>query len=139
MTNRTAGPTWRSRYATNIPSLDAHHQGLFKILRMLVESTQKGHAKDDVDATLSFLEDYTRVHFEAEDAFMIRCRFPGAEAHAREHARFSTLLLQMKERLSKGDERASGELVPTLSAWLRDHILKQDMALAEHLRAILKG
>ncbi len=138
MTNRPASPIWRSRYATNIPSLDAHHQGLFKILRMLVESTQKGRAQDEVEATLSFLEEYTRVHFEAEDAFLIRCRYPGAEAHAQEHARFSALLARMKERLSQGDERIAGELVPALSAWLRDHILQHDMALADHLRAILK-
>ncbi|MBK9795291.1 MAG: hemerythrin family protein [Holophagaceae bacterium] len=134
MTERTASPTWQSRYATNIPSLDAHHQGLFKILRMLVESTQKEPAKDDVDATLSFLEEYTRVHFESEEALMARCRFPGAGAHAGEHARFSHLLRRMKERLNQGDDRIPGELVPTLSAWLRDHILQQDMALAEHLR-----
>ncbi len=137
MMNRTASPTWRSRYATNIPSIDAHHQGLFKILRMLVEATQKGQSKTEMNAILTFLEKYTRVHFEGEDAFMARSGFPGAEAHTLEHARFTAQLARLKERFNQGDDRVPGELVPTLSAWLRDHILQQDMALAEHVRAKL--
>jgi len=135
MTNRTASPIWRSRYATSIPSIDAHHQGLFKILRMLVESTQKGPSKDEMDAILAFLERYIRVHFEGEDAFMARSGFPDAGAHAREHAHLIDRLRKLTERFNLGDDRVPGELVPMLSAWLRDHILQQDMALAEHVRA----
>lgn len=135
MTNRTASPTWCSRYATGIPSIDAHHQGLFKILRMLVESTQKGPSKNEMSAILAFLERYIRVHFEGEDAFMTRHGFPGAEAHAREHAHLVDLLRQQTGRFNLGDDQAPGELVPLLSTWLRDHILQQDMALAEHVRA----
>jgi len=135
MTNRTASPTWCSRYATGIPSIDAHHQGLFKILRMLVESTQKGPSKNEMSAILAFLERYIRVHFEGEDAFMTRHLFPGAEAHAREHAHLVDLLRQQTGRFNLGDDRVPGELVPLLSTWLRDHIPQQDMALAEHVRA----
>ena len=135
MTNRTAKLTWRTRYATNIPSIDAHHQGLFKILRMLEESAQKGQTQAEMDAILAFLERYTRVHFEGEDAFMQRSRFPLAEVHSREHARLTSQLKQLKERSEQGDDHVPGELVPVLSAWLKDHILQQDMALAEHVRA----
>lgn len=135
MTNRTASPTWRSQYATDISSIDAHHQGLFRILRMLVESTQKGPSKDEMSAILAFLERYIRVHFEGEDAFMARSGFQDAEAHSREHARLTEQLRKLKERFDLGDDRVPGELVPMLSTWLRDHILQQDMALAEHVRA----
>jgi len=114
--------------------IDAHHQGLFKIPRMLVESTQKGPSKDEMSAILAFLERYVRVHFEGEDAFMARSGFPDAEVHAREHARLIDLLRKLIERFNLGDDRVPGELVPMLSAWLRDHILQQDMALAEHVR-----
>ncbi len=135
MTNRTASPTWRSQYATDIPSIDAHHQGLFKILRMLVESTQKGPTKDEMSAILAFIERYIRAHFEGEDAFMARTGFPGAGIHIQEHARLVDQLRRLSERFNQGDDRIPGELVPMLSAWLRDHILHQDMALAEHVRA----
>lgn len=139
MTNRTESPTWRSRYATGIPSIDVHHQGLFKILRMLAESTQKGHSKAEMNAILAFLERYTRVHFEGEDDFMARSGFPGAEAHSREHAHFTAQLQKLKVRFNQGDDRVPGELVPMLSTWLKDHILQQDMILAEHARAKPQG
>jgi len=135
MTDRTAKLTWRTRYATNIPSIDAHHQGLFKILRMLEEAAQKGQTHAEMDAILAFLERYTRVHFEGEDAFMQRSGFPLAEVHSREHARLTSQLQQLKERLEQGDDQVRVELVPVLAAWLKDHILQQDMALAEHVRA----
>ena len=135
MTNRTAKLTWRTRYATNIPSIDAHHQGLFKILRMLEEAAQKGQTHAEMDAILAFLERYTRIHFEGENAFMQRSGFPLAEVHSREHARLTSQLKQLKERFEEGDDQVSDELVPVLSAWLKDHILQQDMALAEHVRA----
>jgi len=135
MTNRTAKLTWRTRYATNIPSIDAHHQGLFKILRMLEEAAQKGQTHAEMDAILAFLERYTRIHFEGEDAFMQRSGFPLAEVHSREHARLTSQLKQLKERFEEGDDQVPDELVPVLSAWLKDHILQQDMALAEHVRA----
>ena len=135
MTNRTAKMTWRTRYATNIPSIDAHHQGLFKILRMLEEAAQKGQTHAEMDAILAFLEKYTRVHFEGEDAFMQRSGFPLAEVHSREHARLTSQLKQLKERFKEGDDQVLGELVPVLSAWLKDHILQQDRALAEHVQA----
>ena len=135
MTDRTAKLTWRTRYATNIPSIDAHHQGLFKILRMLEEAAQKGQTHAEMDAILAFLERYTRIHFEGEDAFMQRSGFPLAEVHSREHARLTSQLKQLKERFEEGDDQVPDELVPVLSAWLKDHILQQDMALAEHVRA----
>jgi len=135
MTNRTAKLTWRTRYATNIPSIDAHHQGLFKILRMLEEAAQKGQTHAEMDAILAFLERYTRIHFEGEDAFMQRSGFPLAEVHYREHAHLTSQLKQLKERFKEGDDQVLGELVPVLSAWLKDHILQQDMALAEHVQA----
>ena len=117
MTNRTAKMTWRTRYATNIPSIDAHHQGLFKILRMLEEAAQKGQTHAEMDAILAFLEKYTRVHFEGEDAFMQRSGFPLAEVHSREHARLTSQLKQLKERFSSassGAAKAPGDL---LLAW----------------------
>lgn len=101
---------------------------------MLVESTREGPSKDEMNAILAFLERYIGVHFEGEDAFMARCGFPGAEAHAWEHARLLDQLRKLKARFNLGDDRVPGELVPMLSTWLRDHILQQDMALADYVR-----
>ena len=49
--------------------------------------------------------------------------------------RLALQVKQLKERFKEGDDQVLGELVPVLSAWLKDHILQQDMALAEHVRA----
>jgi hypothetical protein len=37
MTEGSGSLAWQSRHATGLPSIDAHHQGFFKILSMLDE------------------------------------------------------------------------------------------------------
>jgi hemerythrin len=135
MTHRPGSLAWRARYATGIPSIDAHHQGMFKILRMLQEATRSGHMEAEVGRVIQFLEKYSRAHFEGEEAFMGRSAFLEAAAHSQEHARFTAHLRHLKGRFDAGDQEVPGELVLLLHAWLKEHILHQDMAFAEHVRA----
>jgi hemerythrin-like metal-binding protein len=135
MPNNWGHLAWRKRYATNIPSIDAHHQGFFKILRMLQDATHNGQMDAEVGPILEFLEKSSRVHFEGEETFMRRIGFPETEAHAREHARFTAHLRHLKTGLDRGDAGIPGDLVLMLHGWLKDHILQQDMVFAEYVRA----
>lgn len=134
MTNSPGSLVWRARDATDIPSLDAHHQSLFKVHRLLQESIENGQKNAKMGPILEFLEKYSRAHFEGEEAFMRRTGFPGTSAHLKEHSRFTGHLCHLKERFKGGDEGVHEELILVLSGWLKEHILKQDMIFAEHVR-----
>ncbi len=126
--------SWRARYATNIPTIDAHHQGLFKILRMLQESTYNSRGDLEVGIVLDHLRQHSLAHFEVEEALMRRTSFPGIAPHTQEHGRFVEQLRQLRARLDRGDAGVPADVIAVLYEWLHDHILLQDMVFAEHVR-----
>src|ERR1035438_85137 len=126
--------SWRARYATNIPTIDAHHQGMFKILRMLHEATSDGRIEVEMEVILEHLEQHSLAHFEAEEALMRRTEFPGIDSHAQDHGRFLIQLRRLKARQELGDEGVPSEVLAVLRDCRHDHILLQDMIFAEHFR-----
>jgi hemerythrin-like metal-binding protein len=126
--------SWRARYATNIPTIDAHHQGLFKILRMLQESTYESRGDVEVGVVLDHLQQQSLAHFEVEEALMRRTGFPEIDLHTRDHGRFVEQLRHLKARLDQGEAGVPTEVISVLYEWLHDHILLQDMVFAEHVR-----
>jgi len=134
MPNLPESLPWRSSYATDIPSIDAHQQGLFKVLRLLQEATHDGRVEGELEVILEWLERHARVHFETEETFMRKAGFTGVGQHAQEHSRFTTHLRHLKRRFEMGDPQVPSELILMLYGWMQDHVLHQDRIFAEHLR-----
>jgi hemerythrin len=134
MTLPPGNPSWCARYATNIPAIDAHHQGLFKILKMLQEAEYEGRVDAEVGVILEHLEKHSLSHFEVEEALMGRTEFPEKGAHTEDHRRFVGQLQRLKARFDRGDAGVTAEVIAMLYGWLHDHILLQDMVFAEHVR-----
>jgi hemerythrin-like metal-binding protein len=134
MTNRPGSLSWRARYATNIPTIDAHHQGLFKVLRMLQDATYHGRVDVEVGVILEHLEQHSLAHFRAEEALMQRTGFPGLDSHIQDHNQFMAHLRQLQQRFQQGERGVASEVISTLHGWLHYHILLQDMIFAEHVR-----
>jgi hemerythrin len=134
MENLSSSLSWRARYATHIPTIDAHHQGLFKILNLLQESSCDSRMDVEIGVILEHLERHSVTHFEAEESLMRRSGFPGLDSHIQNHNRFLVHLNQLKKRFEKGEPEISTTIISTLNGWLHDHILVQDMAFSEHVR-----
>jgi len=133
MANHSEGVSWRARYATNIPTIDAHHQGLFKVLRMLREASL--HGRMEVKVILEHLERHTLDHFAAEESLMRRTGFSGLDAHIQDHGQFLRHLGDMERQCKENGPGAAAEAVPVLYGWVHDHILAHDMVFAEHVRS----
>ena len=133
MTDRRRNLDWRTRHATHIPSIDAYHQGMFKVFRKLLQATRNGRMDASVGPILEFLEKYTRSHFAGEEAFMQQAGFPDVLAHLQEHSRFTTQLVLLKERFHQGEQGIEGELILLLSGWLSVHILEKDRTFADFI------
>jgi hemerythrin-like metal-binding protein len=139
MTNGSGSLAWQSRHATGIPSIDSHHQGLFKILRMLDEDAPRGLAGPELVAIIGFLEQCVLAHFEDENEFMWRHDYAGISAHIRDHDRLIAHLGQMKERHARGDTLVRQDVVPVLTAWLMNHIQRHDQPLGEFMADQFRG
>lgn len=61
---------WNAHYETGIDAIDAQHRHLFDVINRLAAWFKNGHAEAGARGALQFLGDYTREHFEVEEAFM---------------------------------------------------------------------
>jgi hemerythrin len=94
-----------------------------------------GNSKQVAPSILKRLLDYTRIHFSAEEAFMVRTSYPDLSDHKAAHKKLIAEVTQMCGKFERGDKQLSSALLGFLRNWLRSHILDMDKRYAEHLNA----
>lgn len=118
---------WKDEFSVEIAEIDEQHQSLFSLINRLYEGLVRGQDKELLGPVLAELEDYTRVHFKAEEDYFARWEYPAAEKHKLEHETFTRNLHRLKTEFESGVQVGiSVQLLSFLSAWLRKHILVSD-------------
>ena len=72
-------------------------------------------------------------HCAAEEDLMIRTSYPQAAAHRRAHQDMFEHLDRLRGLVAARDVTAGTEVLQHLAAYLREHMLKADLAMAEHV------
>jgi len=127
---------WKADFSVGIEEIDAQHQELFRRAAMFVDSLRR-RSRQEIGILLSFLRLYAVTHFGAEETWMRRAHYPGAEEHARQHDRFIKDILALSEQHEKpkGDGIEPARVAGWLEKWLKHHVTETDTDLARHLRA----
>jgi hemerythrin len=131
---------WTPALSVGIEEIDDQHRELFRRAGRLVEGIRRGDP-DEIDELVEYLHRYAVSHFGAEEAAMRSASYSGYARHKAEHDRFIEDLLE----LSVENEEAGGAFVAVkidrwLSGWLRDHVVRVDTELGNHLaRLPVKG
>ncbi|HJV66135.1 MAG TPA: bacteriohemerythrin [Geomonas sp.] len=127
---------WTSDLATDVPEIDSQHKEIFSRFDRLFTACSEGKGKEEVLRLLTFLADYVKEHFAAEERLQLRNGFPDYPSHKAEHARFMADVARLQSEFKA--EGATLSLVimtnKTLTAWLTQHIKKRDMEVAAYLR-----
>lgn len=128
---------WTNELATGVAEIDNQHKEIFNRFDRLFNACSEGKGKEEVLRLLSFLQDYVKEHFSAEERLQLRSAYPEYAEHKAKHASFMAEV----ERLAR-EFAAEGATLPlviktnkTLSSWLLQHISKTDMAFAGYLRS----
>jgi hemerythrin len=111
--------SWRDGFKVNIPTTDAEHKHLFRLIAALNLQT--------VDQTVEELLDYVVVHFSNEQELMEASGYPAYGDHLKLHEEFGA---QVAEFLASGDpwtEDRIRDLRRFLNKWLIGHIMTHDM------------
>jgi hemerythrin len=134
-------PGWDPALATGIAEVDGQHQEIFRRAEALVLAIRRGSSRDEVGATLGFLEQHVETHFRDEEALMREVGFPLLEAHQREHQAFFREVAEFSSEHRRAGASPSLILRVTgrIATWLRDHIGDADRRLAEFVRAKSRG
>ena len=130
---------WTKNLATGIRTIDSQHRELFRRINNLELAIQEHRCKEEIDATLRFLDDYARVHFAEEEKHMRETNYPGMQEQREDHKKYLAALAELKEQASQPRiQGATFDLSATTNQvvvdWIVDHIMKLDMKFGKFLK-----
>jgi len=126
---------WTAEYAVGVPRIDEEHQHLFALAGCLHKAMLEGKGKAILSHLLTGLADYTRYHFEHEEEWMARIRYPDLRQHREEHDTLRAKVREMHARLELGEVTMTIELMQLMMEWLKRHIATSDRRIAGYMRA----
>lgn len=122
-----------AKFHTGIKEIDDEHRRLFDIIRetnALIHNDLLHDKYDEIIHLLSELREYTKIHFEDEEAYMKKIGFPQLDEQIRAHATFVdkliTIDLDTLDEIDDHQQEYLLELIDFLAGWLVNHILKMD-------------
>ena len=125
---------WREQYNTGVEEIDSQHRNLVDIINELHEAREHGDIKSALDEVLPRLIDYTVYHFASEEAFMERNGYANLDKHREAHLLFKEQILEIVEHEYEDQSYSLDMLSMYLKMWLLQHILVDDMEIANFVR-----
>lgn len=123
---------WEAKLETHHPLMDEQHRRIAETFNALYVAMQRN---ETISAHLVALKEITVEHFQMEEELMERLAYPGALNHKELHTKMVTQLSDLVRRHLAGIVSISFPTMHILEGWLVEHILGEDMRLAEWLRA----
>lgn len=127
---------WSDDYLIGIEMIDNQHKEFFRITHQFFTECLADEGEECLQDTLSFLGDYARKHFKAEEALMKEHKYPLIEKHRKLHDdflnRYSELIVEFKK--SGRTEKMVNKILTVVMDWLKDHIVDADGAYAKHAK-----
>ena len=125
---------WDRSFQFDIDDIDRQHRRLIDLINQLHNAMRKRAGHTVLASTLDELAQYTRQHFENEEALMEESGYADLDAHRQLHRKLVDQVVAFKQRFASGDATVSMELMTFLRNWLLDHIDKVDRQYVPVLR-----
>lgn len=123
---------WNEMHRTGIPILDEQHRGIVSVINSLFWFMRGAQAIKVMLPTVTMIEQYTKIHFLAEEDLLRRSGWPKLEPHMRLHTKLIEHMLKVSQRVRESHDPT--ELLEFLKSWWTEHINEQDHLYIEHLR-----
>lgn len=113
-----------------IPDMDADHTKLIAVANKVASIVEKPNFREvDFSTQLKALMAYSIEHFDREEAYMEKIRFPGLAEHKIQHRQVIDELDKIAASGTRGAKVALS-LQLFMKVWLFEHISKHDAAYA---------
>ncbi|MBP2229083.1 hemerythrin [Azospirillum agricola] len=123
---------WSRWMSVGNDDLDADHRVLIAIVNKLFDEANRQDPAL-IEAILDELIAYTRHHFAAEEACMLRANYPTFASHKALHDSLTRQVEAYRDSFRANREGITGEEVFIFCAdWLGQHILKEDTRFGEY-------
>ena len=122
---------WKPEYNLGIPIIDEHHRGIVSIINSLHFGMQNNYVKDILSPIVDMMNDYTCIHFQAEEDFLEKINYPDVKGHRELHHELSTKMKKLgRDSLLNRD---SHHLMDFLKQWWINHIRIEDFKFRNHV------
>ena len=121
---------WGAKLKIGIDQIDEQHKELVKMVNELHRAMKMKMGAREAGQILTRLADYTVYHFKNEEDLFEKHKYADREAHKAYHDKLVAQVLEFKKEFDGGRAALSMDLMQFLTDWLRNHILKTDMAYA---------
>lgn len=125
---------WSPEYEVGMDVIDYQHRRLVQLINDLHEYSQKQSFKEGlIEVIFQELAQYARYHFSVEEQLMEKVDYINFGDHQRQHENFVKRLEEMWQEHNTHESDPGDRLLEFLKNWLRQHILKEDLAIAQHV------
>lgn len=128
---------WKDEYKVGIDEIDEQHRRLFDKIEHLLEIAKSGDRKSNKQEcmdTIDFLVEYTKFHFDSEEALQREKKYVSYDQHIKIHEEFKNTVQAYKELL--GSEFTAKNLksfIGTMLAWLVNHVCVCDRKILKNI------
>jgi hemerythrin len=123
--------TWSKDFSVKVREIDAQHKTLVEKINQLHQSLLDNKGREAQKIIIEGMVDYANVHFETEEKYMRRLKYPGYQTHKAEHVRFAEKAFELQKRSNDSGFVLTLEIMSFLKNWLQEHILVIDKEYSE--------
>ncbi|MDD3628037.1 MAG: bacteriohemerythrin, partial [bacterium] len=76
---------WTKELSVNFSTIDSQHKKLIGLINKLHDAMKEGKGSAVLDEVINEMSDYAKIHFETEEKYMEKFKFPELVAHREKH------------------------------------------------------
>lgn len=132
---------WDDKYLTGVEIIDSQHKNIFNFVNMLYTACENMEKREEVLKKIQQLDFYTTEHFDTEENYMEKLKYPDYSAHKEAHKCFKATYEEIRHGYiyKKADavHVLALHLNQTMADWLDYHLQNEDQKFAEFLKGKL--
>lgn len=128
---------WRDNLETGNSTIDSQHKELINAGNELLIACSEGKGREKISSTGKFLLDYTKKHFGDEERLQMQNKYPDYQNHKKLHEYFVVEVKNLVTELETNGANVVmvGKINNLISGWLFNHISREDVKVATHIRS----
>ena len=129
---------WTPALSVGVENIDSQHKIWFEKADQLFEAGKTGKSKEVIAQMFDFLDDYTKMHFRDEEAYMTKINYPEIDEQKKLHKNFIAELAKLKADF----EQSGGNITLIINAnqmivdWLTKHISTMDKKIDTYAKTL---